>query len=60
MTTTMGNTTTMNRTTAMDGNTVAATMTTRTAGTTTLHDIGGGSSGGKVAPAIPSSIVARA
>ncbi len=38
----MGNTMTMNRTTATDVNTVAVTMTTRTAGTTTLHKIGGG------------------
>jgi hypothetical protein len=55
-----GNTTTMNMTTAMDGITVADTMTTGTASTTTLHNIGDDSSGGNVAPAIPSSIVARA
>jgi hypothetical protein len=50
-----GNTTTMNMTTAMDGITVADTMTTGTAGTTTS-----GSSCMNVAPsAIPTSIVAR-
>jgi hypothetical protein len=52
----------MNTTTATDGVTVADTMTTVTAGTTTLlRDIGDGSSGINVAPpAIPTSIVARA
>ncbi len=52
----------MNTTTATDGITVANTMTTGMAGTTTsLPDIGDGSSGIYVAsPAIPTSIVARA
>jgi len=57
---TMGSTTTMNTTTATNGITVADTMTTGMAGTTKLHDIGDGSSGGNVAPAIPSFIVAQA
>jgi hypothetical protein len=57
----MGNTPTMNTTTATDGITVADTMTTGMAGmTTSLPDIGNGSSGINVAPpAIPTSIVAR-
>jgi hypothetical protein len=55
-----GNTTTMNTSTATDGMMVADTITTGTASTTTLHDIGDGSSGGNIAPAIPSSLVARA
>ena len=51
----------MNTTTATDGISVADTMTTGTAGTTTLSDIDNDSSGGNVAPpAIPTSIVARA
>jgi len=51
----------MNTTTATDGITVADTMTTGTAGTTTPSDIDDGSSGSNVAPpAIPTSIVARA
>ena len=56
----MGKTPKMNTTTATDGITVADTMTTETAGTTTsLH--GDCSSGINVAPpAIPTSIVARA
>ena len=49
-----GNTMTMNTTTAMDGITVANTMMTGMAGTTTLHNIG--DSGGNIAPSIPSSI----
>ena len=59
----MGNTTTMNTMSATGGITVADTMTTGTAGTTTtLHDIGDGSSGGSdvVPSAIPCSIVAQA
>jgi hypothetical protein len=51
----------MNTTTTKDGITVADTMTTGTAGTTSLPDIGDGSSGINVAPpAIRTSIVARA
>jgi hypothetical protein len=38
--------------------TMADTTTTVTAGTTTMHDISDGSSGGNVASAIPNSIVA--
>ena len=50
----------MNTTTETDSITVANTMTTGTAGTTTLHKVGNGSSAGNVAPAIPNSIVVRA
>jgi hypothetical protein len=52
----------MDTTTTTGGMTVANTTMTATAGTTTtlLHNVGNGSSGGNVAPAIPSSIVARA
>jgi hypothetical protein len=50
----------MNTTTETDGITEANTMTTGTASTTTLYEVGNGSSGGNIAPAIPNSIVARA
>ena len=51
----------MNMMTAMDGMTMADTMTTGTAGTTMLPDIGDITSGMNVAPpAILTSIVARA
>ena len=48
----------MNTTTETDGITEANTMTTGTASTTTLYEVGNGSSGGNIAPAIPNSIVA--